>query len=166
MHPTSTRSFGSSFPSRTLDGGRPYLTELQDTIHELVCVPDSAFGQASRDSDIVLQGVETLCIDGGFYNTIGSLTAGICARHFGVPLYAATAMIKVAPCDHRGQMASAEKRDFAGVYGVVPGVEFSYVENEHVPADLVTGYITEYGVISPSAVAEAAAALFQPTPPA
>jgi ribose 1,5-bisphosphate isomerase len=139
--------------SRTLNGGRPYLRELEGCGHRLACIPDSGMGHVISRCSAVLEGVETLCADGSFYNTLGSLTAAVLAAHYRVPYHAATSLIKLDLRTMTGRFPSIPHRDFSRLYGPMTGVEMSYPENERVPPDLVTLYLTEHGVVSPGSIA-------------
>lgn len=149
----SQRSWQVVVPeSRTLDGGRPYVTELAGRGLAAV-VPDAALARATRDADAVLLGAETLFADGSCHNTLGSLTAAVCAGHWHVPVYVATSLLKFAGEDKEADEASGT-RDFAAQYGAVPGVRTSQPENERIPGELITAYITELGILQPSEIVE------------
>lgn len=146
--------------SRTLDGGMPYVTELAEVSADVTFLSDGAIAQLMKRADAVLEGVETLCEDGSFFNTIGSLTCAVCAQHYDVPYYAATSMLKIARGADPATFEAGSPRRFADTYGDVAGANTEYVENELVPAELVTGVITERGLLAPSEVAAAGADFF------
>ena len=150
--------------SRTLDGGRPYVEELQALPARITFLADGAIGQMTRRADAVLEGVETLCEDGSFFNTIGSLTCAVCARYFDVPYYAITSTLKTAREADPADVKAGDARRFAETYGDFADVDTSYVENERVPASLVTGVITEQGLLAPHDVRAAAQTFFEKRP--
>lgn len=149
--------------SRTLDGGRPYIEALAGLDARLTFLSDGAIAPMVARADAVLEGVETLSEDGSFFNTIGSLTTAVCARHYGVPYYAATSLIKVARGVDPHQLQAGSPRRFADTYGPIDPADTTYVENELVPAELVTGVVTERGLLAPDEVREATEAFFEST---
>lgn len=150
--------------SRTLDGGRPYVAELNGLPGRITFLSDGAIGQMTRRADVVLEGVETLCEDGSFYNTIGSLTCAVCAAHYDVPYYAVTSTLKIARGVSPDDVEAGAPRRFAETYGELPGAGTEYVENEWVPASLVSGVITERGLLAPDQVRSAAEDFFANSP--
>ena len=140
--------------SRALDGGRPYLEDLGSQVVSSV-VPDAALGRETAAADVVLIGAETCFEDGSCHNTLGSLTAALCARHFEVPFLVVTPLLKFAGKGAPSAEGSGE-RDFGQRFGAVPGVLMTQPENERVPAELITTYLTEMGEVAPEQLAETA----------
>jgi ribose 1,5-bisphosphate isomerase len=143
--------------SRALEGGRPYLEELPSALVDMV-VPDVALGRAIRDADVVVIGAESCYADGSCHNTVGSLTAALCAESVGTPFYVATPLLKY--CAATPVPESSGQRDFADLFGPVAGVDTVLPENERVPAELITGYLTERGQLRPSDLAAESGAGF------
>ena len=143
--------------SRALGGGWPFIEELgADRITGLV--PDAALARTIRCADAVLIGAESVFGDGSCHNTVGSLTAAICADHLDVPLHVATPLLKYASTQALPPPESAGARDFGDLVGQLPGVLTMQPENERVAPELIRSYLTEQGVVAPDGFRAAARA--------
>jgi ribose 1,5-bisphosphate isomerase len=146
--------------ARTLDGGRRYVEDLADTPLPLAFVPDAAIGSAMRDCGAALIGAETISADGGCFNTAGSLLVALAARHWDVPLYVPSTLVKIdARTLHGDQRPIPElgrerlARLTAGWPAAVANRStVSALDLDFVPPDLITAYITEAGVLEPAAI--------------
>jgi translation initiation factor 2B subunit (eIF-2B alpha/beta/delta family) len=149
--------------SRILDGGAKYLSDLQDTKLRLDFVPDSALGVTVRDCDLVLEGAETLSAEGGCYNTVGTFLAALAARYWRKPFYVASALIKIDAGTVRGNQRPVPIVDLReSLFGdrfahFGPRVRASCPDLDYTPPDLITGFITEEGILPPSAIWQHAA---------
>ena len=138
--------------SRTCAGFVPILRRGAELQCGLRLVPDAALAFAMPLCDAVLVGVESFFADGSFTNTIGSLTTAIVAEHCGVPFYAVTDLTKTAAtgrADAQPQRAFTEPLADTCELTNVAFLDVNYPPLERVPADLVTGYITEKDVLDP-----------------
>jgi hypothetical protein len=146
--------------SRPLGGGRPFVEELgPNRIARFVS--DAALARTIRDADVVLIGAETVFADGSCHNTVGSLTAAICADHLEVPLFVATPLLKFAPAEDLPAPESAGVRDFGDLVGPLPWVLTMQPENERVPPGLIRAYLTEQGMVAPDGFKSEAVAAFR-----
>lgn len=141
--------------SRALDGGRPFVDELGPVAISSV-VPDVAMGRSIRDADAVLIGAETFFADGSCHNTLGSLTAALCAAQLQTAFHVATPLLKYAGATVAASECSGS-RDFADRFGRVPGADTLQPENERVPGELITSYFTEVGTTGAAEIARVAA---------
>jgi len=133
--------------------------------HAVTYVPDMSVGRVIGEVDTFVTGVESFYRDGSLANTVGSLSIGLLCRHVGVPVLAPAELLK---CD--GDVPTAVRARLtarlltAWPRDPLPGgaAVVDYVLDA-VPAELVTSYATEEGVLPPSEVgAHAAAALAEP----
>ncbi len=141
--------------SRTCNGGLPILRQGLELGCNVQLIPDVTLAHTMPTCDAVLVGVETFFSDGSFTNTVGSLTTAIVASHFAVPFYAVTDLTKA---DLSGSTQTQPQRDFTEPLvgqddlSHEDGVETLYAPLERVPAELVTAYITEKGVVEPAKI--------------
>ena len=141
--------------SRPYRESRRIVTALQDTPAQFVAYSDAAMAVAVADADLVVVGCDALFVDGSFANKIGSLPLALACREYGKPYHVATEVSKLYPGDPED--VSMEQR---------PGAEMAAdwelwasgrvtVRNqffERVPADLVTSYLTDRGVLTPDQI--------------
>lgn len=141
--------------SRTCDGGVPIIRQGRDLGCKLQLIPDVTLAFAMPKCDAVLVGVESFYSDGSFTNTVGSLTTAIVANHFSVPLYAVTDLNKADQEGDRGEQPMRSfSKSLAGISDLAgdASLETTYPPLEKVPGHLVTGYITERGVVVPAGI--------------
>lgn len=152
--------------SRVLDGGRPIAQEATRWGHTVTFVPDMAFDALLPQAEAVLIGAETLQADGGIWNTIGSRAIAALARPSNIPFYVATELIKIDPQSLGGHPRLIRPHDFSQLLGretfdfreriscVTPDLDLT-------PAELITAYITEYGVQTLTQMRESVAILMR-----
>lgn len=114
----------------------------------------------------MLIGAETLQADGGIWNTIGSRAIAALARPSNIPFYVATELIKIDPQSLGGHPRLIRPHDFSQLLGretfdfreriscVTPDLDLT-------PAELITAYITEYGVQTLTQMRESVAILMR-----
>ncbi len=104
--------------------------------------------------DLVLVGADRVLRDGHVVNKIGTLAIAIIAKHFNVPLYVA-APTSTFDLDTDVDNVVIEERDwrevaYIGGCRLLPrGVEVLNPAFDITPPDLITGFITEKGVLKP-----------------
>lgn len=142
--------------SRVIDGGRRYMTALADLAVPVLFLPDAALEYAVSQSDAVLLGAESVTIDGGISNTVGSTPAARAATARGIPVHGAADLFKVGDRKAAELPAPALRR-----YDDLlrPGEEASTEapELEIVPPKLVTSILTEIGPVVPEGLVDALA---------
>lgn len=146
---------------------RPYreslriVAALADSAVSFVAYSDASMALAAADADLILVGADALFRDGSFANKIGSLPLALSARHVGTPYYVVTELSKLYSGDPDD--VAMEQR---------PGGELAddwelwrsgriAVRNqffERVPAELVTAYLTDEGVLTPEVLAHRSSA--------
>ena len=142
--------------SRAIDGGRRYMSTLATLGIPLRFLPDAALEYAVTQSDAVLLGAESVSLDGGVVNTIGSTSAARSAQVRGIPVYGAADLFKV------GQRRAADlpppplrSYDFLLKKGEL--ADTSAPELEVVPPELISAILTEIGPLAPASLEAAVA---------
>lgn len=134
--------------SRAIDGGRRYMAALADLDVPVVFLPDAAIDHAVSLSDAVLLGAESVTLDGGVSNTIGSTPAARAAHARGIPVHGAADLFKVGDRPAADLPAPALRcYDFLLLTGEKASTEAP--ELEIVPPELVTTLLTEVGPVAP-----------------
>jgi ribose 1,5-bisphosphate isomerase len=141
--------------SRALDGGRPIAAQATACGHLVRFIPDMAFASYMAELDAVLIGAETIFATGECWNTIGSYPVAVLAARYRVPFYVATELMKIDPQSFQGIRRAIAPHAYAALYDYP--ASFSDPDNvsvvapelDTVPAQCITGYITERGVLLP-----------------
>ncbi len=139
--------------------GAKVAQALSNAGHRIVYLPDAGVGRVMDRVDLVLSGVETLFRNGDLANTVGTYPIALVARAADVPLYAATECMKI----HPGAFAATVEDLTACVlhpwpphdHALPAGTDVRREVLDLTPAALITGYITELGILRPSEVAGA-----------
>lgn len=147
---------------------RPFLQGARLTAWELIqegidvaIATDSMVGHLMQRArvDIVIVGADRVAANGDAANKIGTYTVAALAHRHGIPFYIAAPLstfdLSIAnghaiPIEERG---SEEVTGFAGVRWAPAGVKAINPAFDVTPASLITGIITERGVISPPTTA-------------
>lgn len=144
--------------SRTICGGKRYLDEFLPAGLRVRYVPDAAIEHALQWCDTALFGVETLRADGSFLNTIGSRMIARLASLDKVETYGCTDMLKLDMRSYEGHRPPPAIRSYDAPLldgFAIEGLDRADTrapELEVVPANLVTGLLTEHGVMPPQAI--------------
>lgn len=150
--------------SRSLDGGHKYVKDLRDTDLAFEFVPDSSIASALSSCEAVLEGAETLSAEGGCYNTVGTFSAALAARHYGVPFYVVSTLIKtdLETPDGEREIPELELGDTL-LAGWEPHlarrVRAACPDLDYTPPGFITALVTEVGRIPPEALRGHAARL-------
>ena len=138
-----------------LQGARLTAWEMQRAGIECTLMTDSM--SASRlgtgDVDTVIVGADRVAANGDVANKIGTLGLAVLARHFEVPFYVAAPRSTFDPAVATGedipieQRAPDEVRSVAGTV-VAAEVEVWNPAFDVTPAELVTAYVTDRGILS------------------
>ena len=113
---------------------------------------------AERPQDLVLVGADTVFPDGSVVNKVGTRTTAVAADHAGVPVFAVAATDKVSSFDGSAtdELTDLEPGDPDAVYGGDRTISVDYPTFDVTPSSLVTGVITERGVLAGTELAEVA----------
>lgn len=121
--------------------------------HGVTFIPDTAVGRVMPEIDVVLTGVETLYRNGDLANTIGTYPIALVAREGHVPVYGVTQCLKIHPTATGVRTADLTARllhDWPDTAVALPAGARTRLEVlDLTPARLVTGYVTDAGVLAP-----------------
>ncbi|MBU4031357.1 MAG: ribose 1,5-bisphosphate isomerase [Candidatus Thermoplasmatota archaeon] len=127
--------------------------ELSEAGVPVTLIVDSAMRYVMPEVSIAFVGTDTLESDGSVINKIGTHLLAATARDFKVPFYACAETYKFLPSSKIGRRVEIEKRSSREIVSnaEIPGsVEIFNPVFDRVPPELVTGIITEVGVIKPA----------------
>jgi translation initiation factor eIF-2B subunit alpha/methylthioribose-1-phosphate isomerase len=156
-----------------VDETRPRLQGTKLTAWELsnegiphAIIADNAAGYfiSRGEVDLVIVGADRICRNGDFANKIGTYEKAVLAKAHGVPFYVAAPVSTFDPELATGADIPIEERDpreilFIGEYRVAPdGAEALNPAFDVTPAALVTGYITDRGIMTAADLEGAVAA--------
>lgn len=140
-----------------LQGARLNTWELSKAgIHSTLIADNMAATVLSQgDVRAAIVGADRVAANGDVANKIGTLGVAVLARHYGVPFYVAiptsTIDFECPDGDHIPieERSPDEVLEFRGVRTAAPGTEVYNPAFDVTPADLVTAFITEHGVVYP-----------------
>lgn len=153
--------------ARTLDGGRRYVEDLQDSPLTFEFIPDAAIGSKVKGCDLAFIGAETISAEGGCYNTTGSFMVALACQYWRVPLYTPTTLIKIDTRTLFGYHRPIPDLDSARLGRLTEGwpntlavrVNVSSPDLDYVPPELMAGFVTEAGILPPATIVAHAARL-------
>ena len=147
-----------------VDETRPYLQGARLTTWELAqagvphaLLPDVAAGHlfAGGEVDVVLVGADRIAANGDTANKVGTYTLAVLASRHGIPFYvcAPTSSVDLATADGSAieieERSADEVTEFRGVRTAPLGTEVRNPAFDVTPAALITGFVTEEGVVRP-----------------
>jgi methylthioribose-1-phosphate isomerase len=105
--------------------------------------------------DVVVVGADRIAANGDAANKIGTYSVALIAKAHNIPFYVAAPLSTVDFSLSNGDLIPIEERDPEEVYQIgetrlcPPGVEFYNPAFDVTPAELITGIMTELGVVKP-----------------
>jgi len=145
---------------------RPRLQGMQLTAWELnqegidhAIIPDGASAYyMSQGVDMIITGADRIAENGDFANKIGTFDKAIVAKHFGIPFYVAAPISTFDFDTKTGKDIVIEQRSETEVT-MVKDIRIAPVGSKALnpafdvtPAELVTGFITEKGILKPGEI--------------
>ena len=138
-------------------GSRLTAWELSGEGIDHSVIVDSASGHlmSKNMADLIIVGADRVCANGDIANKIGTLEKALIAREYSIPFYVAFPFTTMDPTCPEGGSIPIEVRDqveikeVGGTRLAPQGTSAFNPAFDVVPADLITGYITELGVLSP-----------------
>jgi len=138
-----------------LQGARLTMWELGRDGIPAILITDGMAGtcMARGMVDLVMTGADRIAGNGDTANKIGTYTLAVLARHHGLPFYVAAPMSTVDPSLSDGTQIPIEERTpdevraFAGRPTAPPESPVFNPAFDVTPAELITGIITERGVV-------------------
>ena len=147
-----------------LDETRPRLQGAALSAWELGClgvpcavIVDGASGLLMRrgEVDAVMVGCDRVAANGDVANKIGTYNLALVARAHGIPFYVCAPGSSIDRATADGDVITIEERDgeeithSRGVAIAAPGAQAWNPAFDITPAHLITGFITEFGVLRP-----------------
>ncbi len=145
-----------------VDETRPYLQGARLTAWELdqagvphTLIPDVAAGHvmARKGVDVVLVGADRVAANGDTANKVGTYTLAVLAARHGVPFYVCAPLSSVDLATPDGsaivieERAASEVLEIRGVRIAPAGTEVLNPAFDVTPAELITGIVTDEGVV-------------------
>lgn len=140
-----------------LQGARLTTWELMQNGIPFTLLVDGAAGSLLRRGgiDLAIIGADRIASNGDTANKIGSLQLALACIRFGVPFYVAAPFSTIDPATPSGSAIEVEERKTVEVTFINNKPIAEHVLNAYNPAfdivdsDLITGFITDRGVIKP-----------------
>jgi methylthioribose-1-phosphate isomerase len=145
-----------------VDETRPYLQGARLTTWELAqagvphaLLPDVAAGSliAAGEVDVILVGADRIAANGDTANKVGTYPLAVLAQRHGIPFYVCAPTSSIDPATPEGQGIEIEERSADEVLTVrgmriaPPGTDVRNPAFDVTPAELITGIVTEEGVV-------------------
>ena len=136
--------------SRPALEGRLNAERLLDHGIHVTVIPDAAIGFWIDSADYVFVGADAVAIDGSFIGKVGCHPLALLAHKYGVPYYVAAERLKFV---HDLMAESEVNQNFSGDmmgWGILSEhLILSNIIFERTSGDLVSGFITEFGLQKP-----------------
>lgn len=130
--------------------GRITSSELLKAGIPVTMFIDSASTEALKKADIFLFGADAVTSEGSVINKIGNKMLSEIAEKYDVPSYCCTFSWKFDPKTKLGDIEKLESRKEKEVWpGKPKKLKISNIVFEKVPEHLITGIVSELGVLSP-----------------
>ncbi len=130
--------------------GRITANELLKAGIPVTMFIDSASTSALKEADLFLFGVDAITSQGSVINKIGNKMMAEIAQKYDVPSYACSFSWKFDPKTALGKIEKLESRDEKEVWpGKPKKLRISNVVFEEIPARLITGIVSEFGILEP-----------------
>jgi len=151
---------------------RPYLQGARLTAYELMqegipctLITDSMAGHlmSRGEVDVVVVGADRIAANGDVANKIGTYTLAVLAKRHGIPFYVAAPLSTFDPKIRDGSRITIEERPadevtgYRGARWAPEGVAVRNPAFDVTPAELITGIITERGIVKKPSRARLAA---------
>ncbi len=154
-------------------GARLTAWELQRAGIEVTVLPDGAASSLLRSGaiDLVIVGADRIAANGDVANKIGTYGVALAAQAHHVPFYVAAPWSTIDPATIDGHAIEIEHRHADELGDLPPGVGVWNPAFDVTPRALITGYITDRGIVDPPFVTDPAVAVppsrrsRSPTPP-
>jgi ribose 1,5-bisphosphate isomerase len=113
---------------------------------------DSSSTSALKEADLFLFGVDAITSQGSVINKIGNKMMAEIAEKYDIPRYACSFSWKFDPKTILGKIEKLESRDEKEVWpGKPKKLKISNVVFEEIPSNLITGIVSELGILEPGA---------------
>lgn len=140
--------------SRPLFEGRKMAAALAESGIETVLTTDAAIGYMLKEADAALVGADSILMNGSFANKVGTLQLACTSKFLGKPFYVVSTTWKALPTLEYPEEEHAAEEVLPAEAPPTQKIKVRNPYFEVVPAELVTAYITEEGVLKPSQIVE------------
>ena len=138
-----------------LQGARLTSWELRQADIDVTLITDSMAGHLMSQGqiDLVIVGTDRVAANGDVANKIGTMSVAILAEHFGIPFYVACPSSTIDLATESGEKIVIEEREseevtsFGARRTAPAGIEVRNPAFDVTPNELVTGLITERGIV-------------------
>jgi len=136
-------------------GARLTAFELNQAGIPTILITDNMIGTVAEEIDLFLVGADRIAANGDTANKIGTLTLAIVAKYFQKPFYVAAPFSTFDLTKPNGKAIPIELRDEKEVTTIQgrliapAGVKAYNPAFDITPGELITGFITEKGIIYP-----------------
>ncbi|MBM3238661.1 NUDIX domain-containing protein [Candidatus Poribacteria bacterium] len=162
-----THSYSSTVVNTILESGRKNLniivTEarpLNEGVktanslsqeYNVTLITDAQAGYFMNNADIVLMGADSVLSDGSVINKIGTYLIALAAQKQKIPVYTLCQTNKFHLKSGNGEAIELEEKEKQEVISEnIPNVSVRNIYFEITPAELISGIITEEGVLKPA----------------
>ncbi len=140
-----------------LQGARLTAWELQKDGIPVTVIADNMAGHFMKKGEVslVMVGADRIAANGDVANKIGTYSLAILAREHGIPFYVAAPLSSFDPTLSTGEAIPIEERDprelleCGGLRMAPVGVSARYPAFDITPHSLISGIITERGILRP-----------------
>ncbi|MCS7135550.1 MAG: translation initiation factor eIF-2B [Nitrososphaerota archaeon] len=140
--------------SRPLFEGRKMAAALAEAGIETVLTTDAAISYMLKGADAALVGADSIFVDGSFANKVGTFQLACASKFLGKPFYVVSTTWKALPTLEYPEEEHAAEEVMPPELSSTQKIKIRNPYFEVVPAELVTAYITEEGVLKPSQIVE------------
>lgn len=139
-----------------LQGARLTAWELMQDGIDVTLITDNMAGYVMQKGlvQLVIVGADRIAANGDVANKIGTYSVALLAKAHGIPFYVAAPLSTIDMAIETGEQIAIEERDFkevthvGGVQVAPDGVKVLNPAFDVTPAELVTGIITENGIVT------------------
>ncbi|MCW4013684.1 MAG: hypothetical protein NWF07_11920 [Candidatus Bathyarchaeota archaeon] len=135
--------------SRPMMEGKKLAKELGAEGFKVVLMVDGAAGMYVKAADICLIGADSVQYNGSVINKVGSKLLAYAARDQDVPYYVICDTSKFNVLNYLGQSIELEAKTPDEVSEPLENVDIKNPYFEVVPPELITGVVTEMGLMAP-----------------
>lgn len=136
-----------------LQGARLTASVLKDQGFKVTVITDNmpAWTIKNKKIDIFTSAADTICMDGNIVNKVGTMQIAIAAKYFGIPYF----VTGIPDEDKLLNNIVIEERDAQdvlesnGIKNTLPDVEGYYPSFDITPPELISGVVTDKGVLTP-----------------
>ena len=149
-----------STETRPVFQGRATAKKMVDDGIDVTMIMDSAapfvISEKSGDGfeiDLVLMGSDAITINGASINKVGSYGISVSAQYAKIPLYIITSILKIKKGFYDMIDIPVEVESYKNLWMESPkGLNVVNFAFDMVPAEFITGFITEFGVLKPEEI--------------